>query len=393
MRQKIKKVYFYGAWLMKFSLFTTLYLIISLPLRFNKKYKNLWIIAERPDEARDNGYWLYKWILENHPEVNLRYILSRNSADYQKMPRKNLLIEPNSARHYIYYILSSYSISTHMHGACPGKSFCIPFLPFMRRKKTIFLQHGITKDAIKFRGGMDTIIACSDQEKKLIESSNPNYKGKVRTIGFCRYDSLSDLSGNKKQKIILVMPTFRKWLRDIGRLQDADNAFRQTAYFKAWNSFLNNPKLEEDLGKNNMRLIFFPHKEMQALAHNFSTKSKNITIGKPGDYDIQTLLRRSSILITDYSSVLFDFIYMNKPVLFYQFDQQEFFSKHYPSAGKAYPFGDTFTNEQSLMDELAKTIKRGCKLKNSYEKEAKKFFKFRDHRNCERNFNAIKDLK
>ncbi len=394
MYQKIKKVSFYGLWLIKFSIFTTFYLIVSFPLRFNKKYKNLWIISERPDEARDNGYWLYKWILENHPEINLRYVLARNSVDYQKMPHKDLIIEPGSAKHYIYYILSSYSISTHMHGACPGKSFCIPFLPFMRKKKTVFLQHGITKDAIRFRGKMNAIIACSDQEKKLIVKSNPNYdNSKVHTVGFCRYDNLSDLSDNEKNKIILVMPTFRKWLRDIGRLQNADNAFRQTTYFKTWNSFLNNPKLEAILKENHMKIIFFPHKEMQALARNFSSTNKNITIGKPGDYDIQTLLRKSSILVTDYSSVLFDFVYMNKPVIFYQFDQGEFFSKHYSSSGKAYPFGNIFADEKPLIDELVKTIKRGCKLEKNYAKDAGKFFKYRDHQNCERNFNVIKSLK
>ncbi|MDO4752891.1 MAG: CDP-glycerol glycerophosphotransferase family protein [Candidatus Saccharibacteria bacterium] len=388
MKQKIKKVTYYSTWLIKFSFLTMLYLIVSLPLRFNKKYKNLWIIGERPDEARDNGYWLYKWILENEPDTNVRFVLAKNSVDYKKMPRKDLIIEPGSARHYIYYILSSYSVSTHMHGACPGKSFCIPFLPLMRHKKTVFLQHGITKDMINMRGGLDIITAASEEEKKLLIKSNPRYKDNVFVTGFCRYDHLKNLSGPEKEKIILVMPTFRKWLRDIGRLNAPDEVFKETEYFKAWNSFLSNKDLEKILVDNNMKLIFFPHNEIQKMAHNFYSND-NILVGEPGEYDVQNLLKKASILITDYSSVFFDFVYMNKPVVFYQFDQKDFFTKQYASSGKKYPFGSICDKQGKLIIEIKNIIKNKLQIDPLYEKDRKEFFKYRDNKNCERVFDLI----
>lgn len=393
MHQKIKKAYFYSAWLLKFSAITTLCLVISFPLRFNKKYKDLWLISERPEEARDNGYWFYKWILENKPQTNVYYVLTKNSIDYKKMPRKDLIIEPNSIKHYIYYILCSYSISTHMHGACPGKSFCIPFMPFMKKKKTIFLQHGITKDKINLRGGLDYIIAASKEEKKLLVSANPKYNNNIFITGFCRYDQLEDLSKDQKNKIILVMPTFRKWLRDIGRLKNHDKIFKNTDYFKSWNAFLNNKNLQSILKSNNMELLFFPHNEIQKLAHNFKTKNSHIKIGNPGEFDIQTLLKKSSILVTDYSSVFFDFVYMNKPVIFYQFDQNDFFGKHYKSSGKPYPFGDIFNKETLVIEEIKKTIQRNCSIKSSYENDARNFYEYRDRKNCERIYNLITESK
>lgn len=390
MRQKLVKVLFYGTWLIRFSFLTTLFIIVTLPLRFSKKYKDLWIIGERPEEARDNGYWLYKWILENKPETNVRFVLKKSSVDYDKMPRKDLIIEPGSAKHYIYWILSSYSVSTHMHGACPGKSFCIPFLPFARKKTTVFLQHGVTKDMINMRGGLDIITAVSKEEKDLLIKANPRYKDNVYITGFCRYDRLKDLSKNKKEKMILVMPTFRKWLRDIGRLNDADGVFKKTDYFKAWNSFLNDENLINKLEENNIKLIFFPHNEMQKLAHNFESNSKNIVIGKPGEFDIQTLLKEASILVTDYSSVLFDFVYMNKPIALYQFDQKEFFNGHYKSSGKQYPFGDVLSRKDDLISEVIETIDRGYSLKAEYSDDAKTFFVYRDDGNCNRVYALIK---
>ena len=46
MRQKIKKASFYGFWLLKFSSLMVVFLMVSLPLRFSKKYKDLWIIRK-----------------------------------------------------------------------------------------------------------------------------------------------------------------------------------------------------------------------------------------------------------------------------------------------------------------------------------------------------------
>lgn len=391
MRQKIKKIWFYGTWLFKFSFLTIFYLIVSLPLRFSKKHKNLWLIGERPDEARDNGYWLYKYIIENHPEVNVRFVLAKTSVDYAKMPRKDLIIEPGSAKHYISYILCKYSISTHMHGVCPGKSFCIPFLPFMRKKKTIFLQHGIILNSVNLRGKLDAVVASSKAEQKLIEKSNPQYKDKIHTVGLCRYDSLLDTSSSKK--IILVMPTFRKYLRDIARLKNADEVFRKTAYYQAWNSVLSSDALLALLEKYNYELIFFPHREMQFLSRNFRSNFSHIKIGRPGEYDVQTLLKSAKLLITDYSSVFFDFTYMKKPVIFYQFDQEDFFTKHYASSGNEYPLGDIFTTTQDLVAELENTIKTGCKMKKTYVSDSDKFYAHRDQKNCERNFNLIAEIK
>ena len=391
MRQRIKKIWFYATWFLRYSLLTFFYLIISFPLRFNKKYKNLWLISERLDEARDNGYWLYKWILENKPEINVRYVLSRDSVDYKKMPRKDLIIEPNSAQHYIAHILSTRSISTHMHGACPGKSFCIPYLPFMRRKKTVFLQHGIIKDSLNLRGRLDAVIASAKEEKEIIAKANRRYANKIFVTGLCRYDTLVDESSN--ENIVLVMPTFRKWLRDLGRVKNSDDLFMQTGYYKKWMGFINNKKLDDELKKNNARMIFFPHREMQLLARNFKSDSKNIKIGKPGEYDVQELLKKAKILITDYSSVIFDFVYMDKPVVFYQFDQKDFFSKHYSSSGKEYPFGNTCVNEDNVVDDVIKIMRRKYVMEPKYKRMADDFYAFRDTCNCERNFNIIKDLK
>ena len=48
--------------------------VIVAPFAKNKeKYKDLWLIAERGIDARDNAYYLFKYITANHPEINIAY--------------------------------------------------------------------------------------------------------------------------------------------------------------------------------------------------------------------------------------------------------------------------------------------------------------------------------
>ena len=41
--------------------------------------KELWLIAEKVDEARDNGYWFYKYLREKHPTERAYYVIFSNS--------------------------------------------------------------------------------------------------------------------------------------------------------------------------------------------------------------------------------------------------------------------------------------------------------------------------
>ena len=42
----------------------------------------IWIITERPDQARDNGYCFFKYLKEYHPEQPAYYIIDRNSTNH-----------------------------------------------------------------------------------------------------------------------------------------------------------------------------------------------------------------------------------------------------------------------------------------------------------------------
>ena len=61
----------------------------------------------------------------------------------------------------------------------------------------------------------------------------------------------------------------------------------------------------------------------------FESGSDRITIASKETQDVQKLLMDCALLVTDYSSVFFDVAFLRKPVVYYQFDEEEFRKYHY----------------------------------------------------------------
>ena len=68
---------------------------LMLPASVDKRHDEIWLISERPDQARDNGYCFFKYLRENHPEVQAYYLIDVNADDYKKIKRHGNIIHFN----------------------------------------------------------------------------------------------------------------------------------------------------------------------------------------------------------------------------------------------------------------------------------------------------------
>ena len=110
---------------------------------------------------------------------------------------------------------------------------------------------------------------------------------------------------------------------------------------------------------------------------------------------MQTLLKQAALLITDYSSVFFDMVYMKKPVIFYQFDYETFRSGQYPEGYFNYadnPFGPQCQSQDEVFAELTQAIEREFAVSDEYQKEHARFFPLYDTNNTKRVYEAAKAL-
>lgn len=234
-------------------------------------------------------------------------------------------------------------------------------------------------------------MTSTTQEYEFLCSTYGYPDGYVKLTGLSRFDNLD--TSERDEQLILVMPTWRNWL---GR-ESSDNKnleFTQTDYYKSWNAFFTDNKLLELLEKYDKKIIFYPHRNMQKFLNAFGPYNERIIIADWKNYDIQSVLKKCALMITDYSSVYFDFAYMRKPVVFYQFDEQEYREKQYGVGYMDYkntPLGQWVGSQDELLVVLKEQMEKNFALID--ETIINQVFPFIDKNNSQRVYDAIKSLE
>lgn len=379
-------------------------LIFSLPLLpiFYFINKNLWLVCESENEARDNGYWFFKYICEKHPETNVIYAINKKSVDYNKVAVLGKTCQYGSIMHWVYYLIAKYNISTQKGGK-PNAAICYVLeLSGLLNNRRIFLQHGITyNDAewLYYNNTKMRLFLCGAKPEYDYVMEKFGYPAEnVKYVGFCRFDNLINTEKTNKKSRIVVMPTWREWLvtkTEMTKIANYDGNFFHTKYYKCWNEFITNDNLISVLEENDIELIFFPHRNMQVFLHDFHTNSENIILGSWENYDIQALIINSDIMITDYSSVLFDYAYLKKPLLFYQFDYEDFIKGQYRPGYFRFDnqkLGVVCNDMDSICDNIKNIIKNNYSISVESSRYIDSFFELRDNKNCERTYEEILKL-
>lgn len=345
---------------------------------FNKiRKKELWLICESGNTARDNGYHFFKYVRENYPNDYCFYVIDKNCCDYQKVKRYGNIIQFKSFKHWLYYLSAKYNISNQKNGNPNQVFFYFIHVSLGLYKNRVFLQHGITKDNSLWLYYKNTkfkyFICGAKKEYDYIKEKFGYPDGNVIYTGFPRFDNLYNNNVNKKQ--ILIMPTWRNWLgREMNSFGQQFN-FLNTDYFKNWNGLLTDSEFIKYIEDNNYIVYFYPHLNMQKFLNSFRTDSSNIKILDNSLYDIQDLLKDSQLLITDYSSVYMDFAYMKKPIIYFQFDYEEYRKKQYQEGYFDYyrdGFGPVVSNKKELIESTKVYMKIG--LEDKYLKRINNFF-------------------
>ncbi len=351
-------------------------------------HKKIWIVSEHGYEARDNGYSFFKYMRKEHPEVNCYYAIDFKSPDYSKIEELGNAIRFGSYKHFAYYCAARYIISSKTQGFCPNY-----YLTLLRKKlhlwgKYVFLQHGITKDDQKFlykkAAKIDLFICGAKPEYEDIKSHYGYKENEVAYTGFARFDDYF-VTSTKNQ--ILVMPTWRRYTN----LTD----FCETDYFKNWSNFINSKEIDSILDDNKCKLIFYLHPQFKDYTHFFVTCCKNIKVVLFNESDLQTMIKESRAFITDFSSLAFDFGYMKRPVIYFQFDEDKYFKEHYIKGYFDYRrdgFGPVCNSLNETVQSIKQIFENNYVVSSKYLGNQERFFPLCDKKNSKRIFEIIKNL-
>lgn len=362
--------------------------------------RHVWIISERGTDARDNGYWFYRYVREKHADQPIYFIIDKKSADYSRVAELGSTVQRGSLKHWLLYLAAEVKISTHKNSMFLGNHW--RYSRFLTRnkpsEKSVFLQHGITKDDIlglhKENTDFKLFICGARPEYEYILKGFGYSEDEVKYTGFARFDQLHHFT-TKRQ--VLIMPTWRDWLSpNFSGSKLSEKDVEHSIYVQRWSALLKNDRIRTLAKKYNVQFVFYPHFEMQPFLHLFGEGNDQVIFADFAHYDVQNLLKESMLLITDYSSVFFDFAYMAKPVLFYQFDEAEFRAHHYAQGYFDYRrdgFGEVVTDGAELLELIEQYLSGDCRLKPMYKKRIDGFFPLHDDKNCERIYTEILKLQ
>lgn len=351
--------------------------------------RDVWLIGERSDTAQDTGYHLFKYCRTHYPNQEIYYVIDADSRDLGNVEELGNVLYQGSYEHFKKAAIANMLIGSHdLEYILPIKGLV---LDSYKTATKVFLQHGVlgrkTAEYHKqyYQYPFHMFCVSSTPEKKLVHKQMAYENEEIKVVGLSRFDKL--LSPHTEKRSILVIPTWREWLKD-------EDTFMQSEYFRRYKSLLESERLQKMLARYDVDITFYPHYRMQSYVGQFDfMDNERIHVVSQGEKSVQTLLLENKLMITDYSSVSFDFNYMSKPVIFYHFDQDSFFKN-----GKLRPINETFLgdiclDEKTVMDQLEDYLQHNFAEKQEIEEQKYLVFDHIDQKNCERIYKEIENLQ
>ena len=141
----------------------------------------------------------------------------------------------------------------------------------------------------------------------------------------------------------------------------------------------NNTQLLDFLEKHNTKLYFAKHHSFK-WSHKIDFEIKNNRIEQINTENISDYIRKCSMLITDWSSVAFDFMFQNKPVIYYILDKGD------PILGKLdkkdidcfdykqYIMPNVIFDEQGVIEKIKYYVENNFELEDNVKEKYESFF-------------------
>lgn len=363
--------------------------------RLKEKRKPIWLFMDRPDRAGDNAEVFFRY-MQQHKEIETVFVIERKSKDYERMASIGKVVDLYSKEHYLTALLADYIVSSQCNGVVenPFWDKAEYFRDLYHKPKIIFLQHGVIKDDMsltlnRYNTNFTGFITSTRAEYESIIEYPYFYTDKeVWLTGLPIFDELE----NRPQRIILVMPTWRQslmhqvWNEENGMMEWIPNGkIKESEYYHRYHSLLHNEKLLGICKEYGYKIAFKSHPLIEPFIKDIADNEMLEWWDSAKSY--KEAFAEGSMLVTDYSSVAFEFAYLRKPVIYYQFDENTFFETHTYRKGyfdyRENGFGEVVNTEDRLVDTICDYIRRKCDLCEHYKERIESTYITAENNTCE----------
>lgn len=367
--------------------------------------KEKWLISDRAYRAGDNGEALFRYAARRRRAAKVRFLLDQNSPDYPRLRKAGKVTPYGTEEHKLQFLTCDKLISASADGWV--------FNLMMEQEQAVkdlylfryaFLAHGILmKDMSKWlhksKKHIRMVNAATQMEQDAMVNGNFGYSDKeVKLVGFARFDALE----NHPEKIVTVMPTWRKGLAashvasEINEkifVRGYSETFKDSEYYRFYQGLISSPELIAVMKKHGYKLRFYLHPSFEAQERDFLSVDESVEIMKLGETVYKDVFAETSLMVTDYSSIAFDYAYLKKPLIYCQFDQDFYFNHHTGERGyfvfEEMGFGPVCCDLETTVQKMIEVIEGGCRMEECYQKRVEECFAFTDRNNCKRIYDAI----
>ncbi|WP_295030905.1 CDP-glycerol glycerophosphotransferase family protein [uncultured Methanobrevibacter sp.] len=290
--------------------------------------KYIWLFGENfGTTLNNNSYYFWKYCVNIKDDIEKYFILKKtennlnhlnNLSDYEKQ----FIVWRDSNKHHKLYNDADLLFISHSYKDVTPEDIIQSNRKFTFAKAFIHLQHGVhglKQYSVKGKSYGNKIIKFFNYNKTISDSLIENNNFKEYQLEYMEYmpkygDLLVKDTENTDKNQILWFLTSREYF---------SNEIDTKTFIKYIKVVLQSEKLIEFLKLNNLTL--------KICFHKFFRKSVIKKISKFIDKDLMKIcyqeqsdlnleLSKSKLLITDYSSIAYDFIFLNRPVLLFQPD-------------------------------------------------------------------------
>ena len=262
----------------------------------------------------------------------------------------------------------------------------------------VFLQNSVIQNTENFRDyvsktrrDLTLFCAASPKDYNNILKRSRLTKNQIKLTGMPRFDLLK----SNPEKVITLALSLRTTAGDV-EAHIHNSRFRKSPYFNMLNELINDVHLLEALRVYEYRFIIKMHPQLYAQKKELQIPEEIEIIESEISY--RKLCEISSLMITDYSSAVFDFAYLRKPVIYFHEVKTPAFDggkreRDYVFDYEKDGFGAVIDNQKDCVNKITSYMKNGCVMETKYKERVYKYFVSHDTRNSERVYQELINIK
>lgn len=384
----------------KYALLRVLYFICR-PFMTRKP---IWMYIDKIYKGGDSSEYLYKYASAQNKKIKHYYLVDKKSTDYKRLKKEGYkpLVRDSLKHRLIFLYADMMVISNSTVYAFNGYTLTnSSYIRDLTHFHVCCVQHGMSVQKIaiaqnRLRDNTRLYFCASKYEIENLSRPVYDYVGydALKLTGVPRYDGLKD----RAKKQIMISPTWRMQAAMPVRTSESEQRdynplFKESEYFKVFNALINDKRLIDAAEKYGYRIKYVLHPIVSSQVDDFDKNDFVDIVPAVGDMSYEDMFCESSLMVTDFSGIQFDFAYMRKPLVYLHHKD---IPQHYEEGTFHYDtmaFGEICHDNDELIHTLIEYMQNDCKMKPEYVKRADDFFYYRDHNNCERIYKEMIDYQ